>query len=601
MAAAAAAPMDTEDVGTGATQGFAASHMGDATNSGMDQTRAELAAIEVDEEAARRTAAAAAANLLPPGLPAPAAVPAGVGMEVAPILEAGSATEASRLLSALRAPPPLVAREALLKEWIENGMFQNYDLTQPVSFVDSNNQGQCLARSSDSGSPALRVRFENRSIRCRTKASKLLVYRELGVEASRSIEGCVNTPNVSIYTQLSDVLRARGPVVQDKAVAWATAALAEKGADNLLEQLIGQTAVMWTLNHHDALTRLLRSFVRRSTHAHCPDSLVMVSTIPITSGLTTATNITDLCAIRRLFETWLPIVKAEEVQAFTFDMMADSLHQFSAFRALPLLAGVQFRCHWRSLLILVTTARVAIDMISPSFFTAFDLATCAQQLRRAHLPLSTHYGPKGLCLRCRFLRLGVQRPWRLSQLLAASQPNVRASAAKFLVISDASAGTCTSAMDDVYKRSNDACAFHPAQAVTAADGARSIQEGASEIGVVGNAFCLAQRSNQHGANVVLGIQGGRCGDQPRYWICNIQQHCNGSCLREHIFGVLVDVRAFSEGCTNRARAQMGSSHRRSRWPPATAGALMHQGLRADLVAPIGIDWGSGQLDQAGTA
>ncbi|CAK0797650.1 unnamed protein product [Prorocentrum cordatum] len=463
-------------------------------------------------------------------------------------------------------PPPGLApqpaREALLKEWVENGLLQHFDLVQPASLMNSDTQGlpvtmpasyadllvllnklgynfeqndhwtslgfarlegpdptavDIIARGraaltlvSLAASPgwlpadvqkanALRGQVTAAVHRCETeltavlserrrvKASKLPVYRELGLEALRAIQGCVNFPNVSIYTQLSDVLRARNPMVKDKTVARAAAALAEKGNDTLLDQLIGQTTVMWTPSDHNALTH----------------SLVMVSTVPVTSGLTTVTNITDLCSFPLLSETWLPIVKdvvfisfpfemvlptvsgfprvgrqglalfflqqgghrsiprmldttplfqVDEVKAFTFDILADSLHQFLALTALPLLAGVQFRCHRRSPLSTAEMPRVAIDMVFPGFFTDFDLTTCVQTLRRVHLPTSTYFGSKGLAADADSFILecngeGVfHHYWPLcSQMSVLSKT-------RFLVISEASAETWTSVMDNVYQQ-----------------------------------------------------------------------------------------------------------------------------------------------------
>ena len=51
-----------------------------------------------------------------------------------------------------------------------------------------------------------------------------------------------------------------------------------------------------------------------------------------------------------------------------------------------------------------------------------------------------------------------------------------------------------------------------------------------------------QRSQQYYANIVLGTEQSNYHTEPEpmYWIGNIQQDINGWCLREHIFGILVD-------------------------------------------------------------
>ena len=100
-------------------------------------------------------------------------------------------------------------------------------------------------------------------------------------------------------------------------------------------------------------------------------------------------------------------------------------------------------------------------------------------------------------------------------------------------------------------QSEDACTFHPIQAVTAKDGVHSIQKEASEIGVGDIVFCEVQRSKQYYAHIILvkdywGRWGGYR-NEPKYWIGNIKGRINGWCHREHIFGVLVEVQVWSDG------------------------------------------------------
>ena len=98
-------------------------------------------------------------------------------------------------------------------------------------------------------------------------------------------------------------------------------------------------------------------------------------------------------------------------------------------------------------------------------------------------------------------------------------------------------------------QSHDACTFHPIQAVTAKDGIHSVQKEASEICVGDIVFCQVQRSQQYYANIVLGTEQSNYHTEPEpmYWIGNIERHCNGWCLREHIFGILVDVQVWWDG------------------------------------------------------
>ena len=70
---------------------------------------------------------------------------------------------------------------------------------------------------------------------------------------------------------------------------------------------------------------------------------------------------------------------------------------------------------------------------------------------------------------------------------------------------------------------------------------RAIQKEASEIGVGDVVFCIVQRSQQYYAHIVLDVEESLYHKKPKYWIGNIRGNYNGWCLREHIFGILVDV------------------------------------------------------------
>jgi len=98
-------------------------------------------------------------------------------------------------------------------------------------------------------------------------------------------------------------------------------------------------------------------------------------------------------------------------------------------------------------------------------------------------------------------------------------------------------------------QSDDACLFDPIQAVTAKDGIHSFQKKASEICVGDIVFCQVQRSQQYYAHIVLGVEQSNyhTWPEPMHRIGNIQRHINGWCLREHIFGILVDVQVWWAG------------------------------------------------------
>ena len=96
-------------------------------------------------------------------------------------------------------------------------------------------------------------------------------------------------------------------------------------------------------------------------------------------------------------------------------------------------------------------------------------------------------------------------------------------------------------------QSGDLCTFHPVQAVTA-------QKEASEIGVGDIVFCQvrAGRGSQlFYAHIVLSIEHDYHANESKFWIGNIEQHYNGWCFREHIYGILVQVQVERNGqhCT----------------------------------------------------
>ena len=72
---------------------------------------------------------------------------------------------------------------------------------------------------------------------------------------------------------------------------------------------------------------------------------------------------------------------------------------------------------------------------------------------------------------------------------------------------------------------------------------------ASEICVGDIVFCQVQHSQQYYAHIVLGSEqpNYHTWPEPMYRIGNIQRHINGWCLREHIFGILVDVQVWWDG------------------------------------------------------
>ena len=89
---------------------------------------------------------------------------------------------------------------------------------------------------------------------------------------------------------------------------------------------------------------------------------------------------------------------------------------------------------------------------------------------------------------------------------------------------------------------DDACTFHPIQAVTAMDGEFSVEKEASEIHVGDIVFCQVQRSQQYYAHIVLSVEHDYHAKEAKFWIGNIEQRCNGWCFRrEHIYGILVEV------------------------------------------------------------
>ena len=96
-------------------------------------------------------------------------------------------------------------------------------------------------------------------------------------------------------------------------------------------------------------------------------------------------------------------------------------------------------------------------------------------------------------------------------------------------------------------QSGDACTFHPIQAVTDTDGRRGVRKEASKIGVGDIVFCQVQCSNQYYANIVLKKERDNDTHRTKYWIGDIKDKYKGWCHREHIYGILVQVKVKLEG------------------------------------------------------
>ena len=96
-------------------------------------------------------------------------------------------------------------------------------------------------------------------------------------------------------------------------------------------------------------------------------------------------------------------------------------------------------------------------------------------------------------------------------------------------------------------QSGDGCLFHPIQAVTAADGVHTVLKEESEIGKGDIVFCIVQPTQQYYAHIVLDKEWAWYDKEYKYWLGNIQGHFNGWCLRQHIFGILVDVEVWWDG------------------------------------------------------
>ena len=86
-------------------------------------------------------------------------------------------------------------------------------------------------------------------------------------------------------------------------------------------------------------------------------------------------------------------------------------------------------------------------------------------------------------------------------------------------------------------QANDACIFHPIQAVTAKGGVHSFQKKAFDIIGVGDiVFCQVQRSQQYYAHIVLDIiNEDFYVEEPKYYIGNIMGRVNGWRRSQHIY------------------------------------------------------------------
>ena len=156
-------------------------------------------------------------------------------------------------------------------------------------------------------------------------------------------------------------------------------------------------------------------------------------------------------------------------------------------------------------------------------------------------------------------------------------------------------------------QSNDACWFHPVQAVTATSGDRPFQKAESPLEVGDIVFCQVQPSNYYYAHIILEEAEG-----PKYLIGNILQRSNGWCRRENIFGILVDVQVWWDDrywsrphpkgnyrqCAELVRQERRHAQAeylcRPTWAESSAGTARREKLAADIKTATA-SWNSSHL------
>ncbi|CAK0884222.1 unnamed protein product, partial [Prorocentrum cordatum] len=416
-APAAAAVNMHVDQSTGATQDVADLQMNGTENPGVTQALAEIDAIEVDEETIVRSAAAAhaagsAAAAAPPA-PVPAAAPAdAVGP---PGLEG-------------RSP-----REILLQNWVDNEVLHHFELVH-----------SSLPASDAHGPQSIPVKLPQ------DYSELVSILTRLGYNVSvislSSAQGWLQDDAAKARTLLDAFIAAaprceealpmifkeRWKIKPDRLCLYRELGL--EGNEELWGRLADRVPVLWTPEDKNAQTRLRSSLLRRVADQPRPVTVIMISTIPLTTGLNNITNITDICSFPLLSERWVPLVKdadfipfpfehhglstfslrlnngrclprvvnmtppfqADAARAVTFDMLVDDLQGLIALLSHPLMVGATPRAHRKSHLSIQGVPRLALDVIFPGHLIHFDLLATLRELRRSHLPSTTFFGLKDL-------------------------------------------------------------------------------------------------------------------------------------------------------------------------------------------------------------
>ena len=96
-------------------------------------------------------------------------------------------------------------------------------------------------------------------------------------------------------------------------------------------------------------------------------------------------------------------------------------------------------------------------------------------------------------------------------------------------------------------QSNDVCTFAPVRAVSAEEGTHVFEKPQSEIVVGDIVICKVRPTMEIFAHLVLETKWENWLSEEKYYIGNIEDHRNGYCLLEDIYGVLVLVQAEYNG------------------------------------------------------
>ena len=153
--------------------------------------------------------------------------------------------------------------------------------------------------------------------RKKLKFGDLPLYKELGPKALDLLPKPLMGPDRIILTQWSNIFGLAGYPPNALADVRGVSTLAEKGDAKLWDWTVGREVWMWAPSDNNAFTRCMASLLRLAGDRR-PNSVKMIATIPLLTGMATANDVLDFWWHPLLGVKWTSLMRK---CTFTLDPM----------------------------------------------------------------------------------------------------------------------------------------------------------------------------------------------------------------------------------------------------------------------------------------